>query len=85
MIYSLLYNVLDSFFQFLYVILTIRVILSFFSHNPYHPVIKFIYQMTEPILSPFRSMINTPGIDFSPLFAFIAIGIIRRLIFQLLF
>jgi uncharacterized protein YggT (Ycf19 family) len=36
-----------------------RCILSFVSHNPYHPIIKFVYDITEPIMSPFRRLL--PG------------------------
>lgn len=34
-----------------------RCILSFIRHDPYHPIIKFIYEVTEPVMSPFRRLL----------------------------
>jgi YggT family protein len=44
-----------------------RCILSFIRHDPYHPIIKFIYEVTEPVMSPFRRLLPPAGgLDFSP-------------------
>lgn len=32
-------------------LIVIRCFLSFIPHNPYHPVFRFIYDMTDPILN----------------------------------
>ncbi|MCL0106397.1 YggT family protein, partial [Peptococcaceae bacterium] len=32
-------------------ILIARIILSFIRHNPHNPVIKFIYELSEPFLA----------------------------------
>ncbi len=87
MIYLLLYKFLDILFQGLYLALIVRVILSWVPHDPYHPIMNFIYRITDPILRPFQGIIPTGsiGIDLSPIFAFIAIGFVRKVIFQLLF
>ena len=87
MAYHLIYRFLDIVFQGLYVALLIRVLLSWIPHNRYHPIIEFIYQVTDPLLRPFQNIIPTwkIGIDLSPIFAFLALGFIRKVIFQLLF
>jgi YggT family protein len=85
--YYLAYKLFDFTFQGLYIALLIRTLLSWFRHDPYHPIVNVIYRITEPILEPFRNIIPSMryGIDLSPLFAFLALGIVRKLLFQLMF
>ena len=57
------------------------VILSWVGARMRHPVIPLVYQLTEPVLMPFRKIIPTiAGIDLSPLFALIAIRFLLLLI-----
>lgn len=87
MVYFLVYKVIDLIFQGLYFALLIRVLLSWFPHDRYHPIMQFIYTITDPILTPFQNIVPAwrLGIDLSPIFAFIALGFLRKIIFQLLF
>jgi YggT family protein len=87
MIYELLYETLDILFQSLYLALMARVLLSWIPHNPYNGIIQFLYQVTDPLLRPFQNIIPSYklGIDVSPILAFFALGMIRKLVFQLLF
>ena len=77
---------IDILFQLLYLALFVRVLLSWISHDRYHPVIQKLYQVTDPILEPFQKLVppGRMGFDISPIFAFIALSLIRRLLFQLL-
>ena len=86
MVYALTYKLLDLIFQALYLILIVRVLLSWVPHNAYHPIIAFIYRLSDPILKPFQDMVPSwkIGIDLSPILAFFAIGILRRLVFMLI-
>ena len=69
-------------FEALNFILIIRIVLSWIPHNRYHPIINFIYQVTEPLLKPFRNMINPiQGIDISPIIVFILLRLLRNFIF----
>ena len=87
MVYFLLYKILDFLFQALYIALLIRVLISWIPHDRHHPIMNFIYTVTDPILQPFQNIIPSwkIGLDLSPIFAFFAIGIVRNLVFQLLF
>jgi len=50
------------------------VIISWIGQRMRHPFVPLVYQLTEPILAPFRKFIPPiAGIDLSPLFALIAI------------
>ena len=72
------------YYAFLILILA-RVILSYTQMSPYHPVRRVVYDLTEPIMAPIRRILPpTGGIDFSPLIALLLLGLLRRLIFELL-
>lgn len=81
---------IDIIFNTLRIFLIARIVLSYFSFNPYGKpwlvqLKRIIYQVTEPILLPFRSIIplvNLGGgyIDLSPLVAIILLGFIQGLL-----
>lgn len=57
--------------------------------DPMHPIRVFLSRFIEPIVAPFRNIsrrLNTSGIpiDFSPLFAYLALSIITSLLRGLL-
>lgn len=48
--------------------------------NP-HPLLRLVWQLTEPVMAPVRNIIPPMGgLDFSPIFIFIAIQIIQNFI-----
>jgi YggT family protein len=62
-------------------IVIIRVILSWFNVNPYHPVVKFMVEITEPVLSKIREVIPSfGGLDLSPLILILALSLLSRII-----
>jgi len=72
-------------FEVLTWLIIIRCILSFVRHDPYQSLIRFIYEVTEPIMAPFRRLIPaTGGIDFSPIVAMLAVTLVQKLVVQLL-
>lgn len=63
--------------QIMIYLIIARCVLSFVRHDPYQPVIRFIYDVTEPIMAPFRRFVPTAaGIDFSPILAVLFIQMI---------
>lgn len=79
-------QVVDTAFDVLVWLIIGRCILSFVPHNPYQPVIKFIYDITEPIMSPFRRLLPMAGpIDFSLILAVFVVTLIQRIVIQLLY
>lgn len=72
-------------FKVLVYLIIARCLLSFVRHNPSQPIIRFIYDVTEPIMGPFRRIIpSAGGLDFSPFIAVLAVELVRRLLIQLL-
>ena len=58
------------------------IILSWFNHDPYNPIIKFLREITEPVLSPARKLLpSMGGIDFSPILIFLLISFLQRAFF----
>jgi YggT family protein len=56
-------------------------VLSWFGSRARHPAISLVYQLTEPVLAPFRKFIPPiAGIDLSPVFALITIRFLLLLI-----
>ncbi|UCE05977.1 MAG: YggT family protein [bacterium] len=67
------------------IIIIIRVLLSWISHNPYHPLIRFVYQVTEPPLRTIRQYVpNLGGLDISPIILIFAIYIIEKILIRIL-
>jgi len=52
-----------------------RAILSWVNPDPYNPVVRFLHEVTEPLLSRIRRMIPVLGgsIDFSPMILILVI------------
>jgi YggT family protein len=66
-------------------VIFVRVILSWISHNPYHPLIRIVYQITEPPLSWIRRYVpNFGGLDLSPMILIFAIILIEKVIIRIL-
>lgn len=59
----------------------INIILSWVAPGTYHPAALLLYQLTEPVMQPFRRLIPPMGgIDLSPIFVFLAISVLQILL-----
>lgn len=56
-------------------IIIARAILSWVSPDPYNPIVRFIYRVTEPVLQPIRYRLPTVamGLDLSPMIVLLAL------------
>jgi len=88
-------NVVNILFEVLYFLILVRLLFSFLPVNPYNiplleKTLRFIYQVTEPFLAPFRRLIphlrmgGGAYLDFSPILALLILGILRRLLLRIL-
>jgi YggT family protein len=74
-----LYQFLGILLYVLWLAILIRVILSWFPVDPSNPIIRIIWEITEPILAPFRRVIPRIGMfDLSPLAAFLVISFLAQ-------
>ena len=59
----------------------LRALLPWFRVSPYHPVMEFLYRITEPVLAPLRRYIPpTGGLDFTPMVAMLLIFLVRSML-----
>ncbi|MBW2607366.1 MAG: YggT family protein [Deltaproteobacteria bacterium] len=72
-------NVLNFVLLFFMWIVIARAILSWVNPDPYNPIVRFIHNVTEPVLYQVRKKIpiNFGGIDFSPIIVIIVIYFLR--------
>ncbi|MCG8481987.1 MAG: YggT family protein [Clostridia bacterium] len=79
----------DMLFEVLYWLIIIRIILSWVIRDPYNKYYAMLGQITEPILAPFRNLLNRlgagrTGLDFSPIVALLALRFLKSIIINLL-
>lgn len=77
------------FFKVLDFLIIARILLSWLNPNPDSTIPKLIYQLTEPILAPFRNLLFRFGlgrgmIDFSPILAVLVLDFVGDAIVRLL-
>ncbi len=78
MVIELLNIILDA----LRLIIFLKVLLSWFPNiNWWNQPFKFISDVAEPVLTPFRKLIPPiGGLDLSPIFALITISILQKVV-----
>ncbi len=63
---------------YIYIIIG-RAIISWFSPDPYNPIVRFLYQVTEPVLVRVRRVLPSfGGLDFSPFIVILLIYFLQR-------
>ncbi len=64
-----------------------RAILSWVSPDPYNPIVRFINNITEPVLYLIRRKLplNFGGIDFSPMLVILAIIFLQQFVVNSLY
>lgn len=76
-------NLIFGAYEFL---IFIRVILSWVNINPSHPLVRILYNLTDPLLKPLQRLIPPIGgtLDISPAVALILLYIVERVLISLL-
>jgi YggT family protein len=61
-------------------IIIVSALISWVSPDPYNPIVRFLYRITEPVLRPIRRVIGyrLGPIDISPLIVILVIMFIQR-------
>ncbi|HAY22279.1 MAG TPA: YggT family protein [Desulfobacterales bacterium] len=81
-----IYRTISLIFWVLDLAIIARVLISWIRADPLNPIVRFVYDVTEPILGPIRRALPAMGgIDFSPLVAVILLDLLERLIIRLIF
>jgi len=80
-------QVLDIVLSAYLLILIARVVISWVNADPYNPVVRFLYNVTEPVLEKVRQAIPVAvgGFDLSPIIVWIGIVFAKRFLVQSLY
>jgi len=78
--------ILDTVLTIYMWIIIISALISWVNPDPYNPIVRFLYSVTEPVLSPIRRRIGVMvGIDISPMIAILIIMFVKYFIVASLF
>jgi YggT family protein len=77
----MLVSTVNAVFTVLQILIFARVVISWIRPDPYHPVVKFIRDATDPMLRPIRQLLPPmSGIDFSPIILLFGFSFLQRFI-----
>ena len=64
-----------------------RAVLSWVSPDPYNPIVRFVHNVTEPVLYRIRMFIpvSFAGIDFSPIIVILGIVVLKEFVVNILY
>ena len=68
---------------YVYIIIA-RAVISWVSPDPFNPIVRFLYRVTEPVLRPIRRRLPTfqMGLDLSPMIVILAIYFLQSFLVE---
>ncbi len=76
---------IDTLVNLYLIVLLARVLLPLLGLSPHHPIVQWSLRLTEPVLSPIRSVLPRVGmLDFSPLVAMILLNVLQSILVALI-
>ena len=68
-------------------IIIARAILSWVNPDPYNPIVRFVFRVTEPVLRPVRDRLPTlqMGLDLSPMVVLLGIYFLKEFLVPVLY
>jgi YggT family protein len=76
---NFLQTFLSLLLQVLSIAILVRVLLTWFPIDQSNPIIKLLFEVTEPVLAPFRRIIPRIGMfDLSPIAAMLVIQFVQQ-------
>ncbi|HBT83594.1 MAG TPA: YggT family protein [Desulfuromonas sp.] len=81
-----LIEVVNLVFQIYIFIVVARALISWVNADPYNPIVRFLYNATEPVLYRLRRLLPLEfgGMDLSPIALLLLLTILRRVLLMLL-
>jgi len=83
---SALYQVVNLVIQLYIFIVIARALVSWVNPDPYNPIVRFLYNATEPVLKRIRRILplQFSGIDLTPIVLLIALSVLQQVLLQLI-
>ncbi len=69
-------------------LILVRCFLSFIPHNPYHPVLRYVYEITELVMEPCRRFLPDSlkyPLDISPIVALILMDVVCSVLVKIVY
>ena len=78
---AFLLQLINLLFTFYTLAIIARALLPWFRISYYHPVMRFLIRITEPVLAPLRRYVPpVGGLDFTPMLALFLLWLAERLL-----
>jgi len=76
---------IELFIQLYSLVILARVLMSWVNIDPYSPLARTIFNLTEPVLAPVRNLLPpAAGLDFSPIIVLVLLQVIGRMLVTML-
>jgi YggT family protein len=77
-------NLVNILLQAYFWIIIARAVLSWVNPDPFNPIVRFLYRVTEPVLRPIRRRLPTMmmGLDLSPMLVILAIYFLQAFLVE---
>ncbi len=77
-------NIVNLLLQAYFWIIIARAVLSWVNPDPFNPIVRFLYRVTEPVLRPIRRRLPTMqmGLDLSPMLVILAIYFLQSFLVE---
>jgi YggT family protein len=77
-------NIVNLVLQAYFWIIIARAVLSWVNPDPFNPIVRFLYRVTEPVLRPIRRRLPTTqmGLDLSPMLVILAIYFLQSFLVE---
>jgi YggT family protein len=85
-LWSALYQVVNLVFQIYIFIVIARALVSWVNPDPYNPIVRFLYNVTEPVLARMRRILPLQfgGFDLSPIVLLVLLSVVEQLLLRII-
>jgi YggT family protein len=85
-LWSALYQVVNLVFQIYIFIVIARALVSWVNPDPYNPIVRFLYNVTEPVLARLRRILPLQfgGFDLSPIVLLVLLSVVEQLLLKII-
>lgn len=86
LLWTSVYQLVNLVFQIYIFIVVARALISWVGPDPYNPIVRFLYQATEPVLDRLRRLLPLQfgGVDLTPVALLLALYVIKDLLLNLI-
>jgi len=85
-LWTALYQVVSLVFQIYIFIVIARALISWVNPDPYNPIVRFLYNATEPVLARLRRILPLQfgGFDLTPIALLILLSVVEQVLLKII-